>query len=150
MTASESPDPVRARRVDHVAFATSDADAAARWYETRLGMTVVGDERVESAGVRLVYLAPHDQDPDTATMIQLAEPFAEGAVATHLRTRGEGFHHVCLTVDDIDEVLEAAGQDRGTIFLGGRERRACFLLEQPQGVLIELTETHTTHERTPA
>lgn len=135
-----------ARRVDHVAIATLDADAAAQWYVTTLGMVIVGDEVINTAAVRLVYLATQDRDPG-GTLIQLAEPTGPGSVFDFVEKVGEGLHHLCFTVDNIDDVLDGVQQPRDRIFLGGRDRRACFLDQQPLGVLIELTETAPASER---
>lgn len=139
--------PAPARRIDHVAIATRDADAAAAWYVDNLGMTIVGDEVVAAAGVRLVYLIPRNSDPDVATMVQIAEPVGPGNVLDFVERQGEGFHHLCFTVDNIDDVLAGIQQPPDSVFLGGRDRRACFLGPQPLGVLIELTETLPTVER---
>lgn len=139
--ASQAHHPAPARRIDHVAIATRDADAAAAWYVDALDMMIVGDEIVDSAGVRLVYLVPRDADPDIATMLQLAEPIAPGSVRSFIELQGEGFHHLCFAVDDLDRFLAEVDQAPDTVFFGGRDRDACFLEQQPLGVLIELTET---------
>lgn len=137
-----------ARRIDHVAIATLDAGAAAAWYTHNFGMAIVGDEIVESAGVRLVYLAPRDRGPDAASMVQLAEPFADGNMRDFIERKGEGLHHICFAVDDIEQALYGVDQSADTIFAGGRERRTCFLDEQPVNVLIELTEVEPGPGRT--
>lgn len=129
-----------ARRIDHVAIATRDADAAAVWYMNTFGMVIVGDEFIDSAAVRLVYLATQNSAPG-ATQVQLAEPVGPGSVFDFVEDRGEGLHHICFAVDNIDDVLGGVAQTSDSIFLGGRDRRACFFEEQPLGVLIELTET---------
>jgi len=140
-----APHPAQARRIDHVGIATRDADTAAAWYVRTFGLRVTGDEIVGAAGARLVYLSPGDGDA-TATAVQLLEPVAAGNIADFVARHGEGFHHVCFAVDSIDEVLTHIQQPDDTIFLGGRQRRACFLEERPLGVLIELTETRRVSE----
>jgi methylmalonyl-CoA/ethylmalonyl-CoA epimerase len=135
------------RRIDHVAIVTADADRAAAWFVDTFGMRLIGDELVDSAGVRLLYLAPADADPDAETMLQFVQPVAAGAAADFLATRGEGLHHVCFGVDEIDEVLAAVGQEPSTIFMGGRERRACFV--DRGTILVELTETQPWRATTP-
>jgi len=137
---ARAPHPPQARRIDHIGIATRDADDAAAWYVRTFGMRVTGDEIVDAAGVRLVYLSPGDGDA-TATAVQLLEPVAAGNISDFLDSHGEGFHHVCFVVDSINEVLTHTQQPDDTIFLGGRQRRACFLEDRPLGVLIELTET---------
>lgn len=139
---THSNDGMPARRIDHVGIATRDADAAAQWYIDTLLMEIVGDEIVPAAGVRLMYLAPRGLSPDAATMLQMVEPVAPGAVADFVAERGEGMHHVCFAVDSLEEVLAELGQSASTLFRAGRERMACFLGKQPNQVRIELTETH--------
>ncbi|MEU7837822.1 VOC family protein [Nonomuraea sp. NPDC052129] len=121
--------------VDHVGIAVHDADQALPFYVERLGMTVIGDERAEDPGVRLTYLDAGN------VMLQLVQPFRDGPVARFLRERGEGLHHVCFSVADIETTLAGLpGQESAQIFMGGRGRRACFLLGEPNGVRVELTE----------
>ncbi|WP_020576537.1 VOC family protein [Actinopolymorpha alba] len=123
--------------VDHIAVAVHDADQALHHYVKALGLRVLADERAEDPGVRLVYVDAGN------VMIQLVEPFREGTVAAFLRERGEGLHHICFNVERIEPVLQSLpGQQDARIFAGGRGRRACFLLEEPNGVRIELTERH--------
>lgn len=142
--------PARIGAVDHVAIAVTDADQAAASFVTLLGLRVVGDEQVEPAGVRLVYLAVAEpQVDDTAaasTTIQLVQPLRPGKVADFLADLGEGLHHVCFQTTDIAASLRQAGvpDPAGAIFAGGRGRPCAFLIEQPHGALIELTEILTT------
>lgn len=121
--------------VDHVAIAVHDADAALPFYVSRLGLRVVGDEAADDPGVRLTYLDGGN------VLIQLVQPLRPGPVADFLRTRGEGLHHLCFNVERIEPVLGALpGEEGARIFAGGRGRRACFLLHEPNGVRVELTE----------
>lgn len=131
--------------VEHVAVAVRDADSAARWYQDRLGMAIVHDERLPTIGVRLVYLMAADRSRSTAA-IQLLEPIGDGAVQEFLTNRDEGLHHVCFAVENIEAVIGPDAQEREPlIFRGGRDRRACFLRQSPNGVLVELTETHPSY-----
>ncbi len=136
--------------VDHVAIAVVDADQAAAAFATMLGLRVVGDEQVEAAGVRLIYLAPAEPDADDAavapTTIQLVQPLRPGKAADFIADHGEGLHHVCFQTSDIAASLRQAGvpEPAAAIFTGGRGRPCAFLIEQPHGALIELTEISTT------
>ena len=124
--------------IDHVALVVRDIDASLRYFTERLGLTVLGDEVTEaSGGARLVYL-----DAGNVT-IQLVSPTgATGPIAQHLAERGEGLHHICLAVEEIDEALEALAPDTQVpVAVGGRARRTAFLPDRPSGLVIELTET---------
>jgi len=126
------------RRLDHVAIAVRDADQAIPYYRDVLGLPVVGDELAEEPGVRLVYLDAGN------SLLQLVEPAREdGPVAEFLDQYGEGLHHVCFATDDMaDAVARLDGTGQTRIFRGGRDRLACFLVERPNGVRVELTETY--------
>jgi methylmalonyl-CoA epimerase len=121
--------------VDHVGIAVHDTRAALRHYTDRLGLRLVGDEEAAEPGVRLTYLDAGN------TFLQLVQPLRDGPVAAFLRESGEGLHHVCLNVDHIDRALQQLGATSPAgVFRGGRGRRACFLAEEPNGVLLELAE----------
>ena len=59
-----------------------------------------------------------------------------------LDSRGEGLHHVCFVVDDLDAAIEAV-EDAivSPAYLSGRATRVCFLAGRTHGVTIELTES---------
>ena len=124
-----------ARPIDHVAIAVADIDLALPYFMGTLGLPLVHDERLVIPPVRLAYL-------DTGnTYIQLVQPLGPGTVASFLDERGEGLHHICFAVDSIEAFLETTTvQPEAAIFGGGRGRRACFLRDQPSGVVLEVTE----------
>jgi methylmalonyl-CoA/ethylmalonyl-CoA epimerase len=128
-----------AREIDHVAIAVADAGEAARRFTALLGLSVVSDEVVADAGVRLVHLA--GAGAAGPTTLQLVQPLRPGPVLDHLDRHGEGLHHVCFTVTSIPGTLAALpGEAQARVFTGGRGRPACFLLTRPGGALIELVE----------
>jgi methylmalonyl-CoA/ethylmalonyl-CoA epimerase len=136
------------RRIDHVAVAVWDADAALGHFTRVLGLRVVHDEALPHVGVRLVYLST-DGTVGSAAVIQLVQPIAATAVRDHLSAHGEGLHHICFTVDNIDEVLAALPpEDAGAVFVGGRARRCAFLGSSPSGLRVELTEERRAAEGT--
>lgn len=125
---------VQVRRVDHVAVAVADTDAAVARFGERFGLAPAHSEMLTSPRVRLTYL-------DAGNMfIQLVEPLdGESAIARFLAERGEGVHHVCFGVDDVAAAVAVAGADPelGT----GRGRISAF---PPAGaccgMLVEYTE----------
>lgn len=123
------------RRIDHVGVIVHDADAAAVQMESGLGLVRGIDWRDPEGRFRLLYLECGD------TTLQLVQPLRDGALADHLRERGEGLHHVCFTVEDLDATLAALGTSIETApYMGGKGARVCFLAERSSGVLVELTE----------
>lgn len=129
------PAGTRARRIDHVGMLVHDADIAAARFVAQLGLTHGIDWTEPGGRFRLLYLEAGD------TTLQLVQPLAEGPLATALATSGEGLHHVCFSVDDLDRSLdELAVPIAGPPYLGGKGSRVCFLAEPTHGLVVELTE----------
>ncbi|NIO49091.1 MAG: methylmalonyl-CoA epimerase [Candidatus Aminicenantes bacterium] len=78
-------------------------------------------------------------------LIELLQPFgSEGIMAKFLEKRGEGFHHICYEVDDINAEV-ASLKASGIEVLGeprpGAEGTSVFLHPRgTHGVLVELVE----------
>ena len=121
--------------IDHVGVIVQSIDRALPYYLDQLGLSVADREELPEAGVRIAFLAVG------STRLQLVEPTAPGPLQDHLDVAGEGLHHVCFAVDDIDQALShlAAGE-AVRVVRGGGGRRACFLPARPGGLRIELTE----------
>lgn len=126
------------KRLDHVGVVVADADAAASYFESSLGLRIDADEVIQGVGVRLVYLVGEDASDQCA--VQLVEPLCDGPIASYLSDHGEGPHHVCFVAPAVDDALEALGDKEANVFLGGKGRRACFLSQRFSGVLVELVE----------
>ena len=78
--------------------------------------------------------------------IELLQPYSpESGIGKYLAKRGEGLHHICLEVDDIDAAL-AELKDRGVALIdetpkqGAHGRIAFIHPKGAHGVLIELIE----------
>jgi LAO/AO transport system kinase len=125
--------------LDHVGIAVSALDARLPLYRDLLGLPLAGSEEVPGEGVRAAFL------PAGRTRLELLEPTRPDAtLARHLERRGEGVHHLCFEVDDLDKAL-ARLQDAGLRLVGdgarpGAEgRRVAFVHpKETGGVLIEL------------
>ncbi|PJJ65578.1 VOC family protein [Compostimonas suwonensis] len=134
--------PSSTNRVDHVGVVVRDADVTIDWYTRSFGMVVVHDQLIhgDDQNVRLVFLAPSADAAPDATALQLVSPIADGPIARHLAEHGEGLHHVCFAVDDIDATLVAIGDGETRPFVGGRGRRCAFPIGVPDRVRLELVE----------
>lgn len=129
------------RKIDHVGILVSDIATSTAWYVDNLGWEVQHEEYIEEVGANVVYLLPGHSDLDEGlTTLQLVQPIEPSAVLDHLTQNGEGMHHLCFEVGDISEAVGQLGENLDSVFLGGRNQRACFLSGTPNGVIIELTE----------
>jgi len=129
-------------RLDHIGIAVKSIDAARAVYEA-LGLGVEHTETVETQKVRTAFLSVGDAN------LELLEPSsADSAIAKFIDKRGEGIHHICLRVDDIEAEL-ARLKERGFRLIneapvpGAHGCRVAFLHPAAgNGVLIELSEKH--------
>src|SRR4051795_12599431 len=128
------------RRVHHVAIVVRDMDAALGVYRDQLGMPLDVLLPIESDGVRIAFL------PAGESNIELVEPTdPETGVARFLETRGEGFHHVCLEVDDVAAELDRLAANGLELIdkapRRGAEGPVAFIHPRScHGVLVELIE----------
>ena len=130
-------------RLNHVAIAVPDLDAATRLYRERLGAAVSEPEPLPEHGVTVVFVDLPN------TRIELIEPLGEASpIAAFLaRNPAGGMHHLCYEVDDIYAVRDRLVAE-GARILGGGEPKigahgAPVLFLHPQdfaGTLIELEE----------
>jgi len=126
------------RRLDHVAVAVRDTEAALTYFRDVLGLTVVHSEEVERPHVRLTYL-----DGGNA-LIQLVEPLdSELDLARWIEEHGEGVHHICFGVQDPLAAAAALAPEGAPAPAAGtgRGRVSAFVTgAAAHGVRIECTE----------
>ena len=128
-------------KLDHIGIAVKSIDAAKAIYED-LGLLIEHVETVDSQKVRTAFLSVGDAN------LELLEPSGpDSTIAKYIEKRGEGIHHICLRVDDLEEQL-ARLQERGYRLIneapvpGAHGCRVAFLHPAAgNGVLIELSET---------
>jgi methylmalonyl-CoA/ethylmalonyl-CoA epimerase len=112
------------RRLDHVAIAVRDTNAALEYFSGRLGLPISSSEVLDSPHVRLTYL-----DCGNA-FVQLVEPLdPDGPLARSIEADGEGFRHICFGVEDV-VATAAALADPGAppVILGqGRGKLSAFV-----------------------
>lgn len=125
--------------LDHIGIAVKTIDAA-RIYAA-LGLPVEHIETVESQGVKTAFI------PAGEVNLELLEPLSpQSPIARFIEKRGEGIHHICLRVTDLQEHLDRL-QQQGFRLIdeapvpGAHGCRVAFLHPAAgNGVLIELSE----------
>jgi methylmalonyl-CoA epimerase len=126
------------RRLDHVAIAVRDTEAALRTFRDHLGLRVVHCEELDDPGVRLTYLDLGN------CYLQLVEPLqAESDLGRWIEEHGEGLHHLCFATDDPRQTAADLGPPGAPApVLGrGRGRTSAFVPgDPPHGVRLECTE----------
>jgi methylmalonyl-CoA epimerase len=127
-------------RVHHVAVVVRDLDAALAFYRDTLHLELDVVMPIESDGVKFGFL------PLGESSIELVQPTRDDTgVARFLANKGEGFHHVCLEVDDLAAELTRLATE-GIELIDAEPRRGAegpvaFIHPRScHGVLVELIE----------
>ena len=125
--------------LDHIGIAVRSIEAAAIY--KALGLSIDDIETVASQGVKTAFLSVGDSN------LELLEPLSsDSTVAKFIEKRGEGIHHICLRVDNIeDHLTRLKGEGFRLInekpVPGAHGCRVAFLHPAAgNGVLIELSE----------
>ena len=128
-------------KLDHIGVAVEGLAQALKPYQEGLGITPSAIEEVADQGVRIAFLPVGDSE------IELLEPTSpDSPVARFLEKRGEGLHHICLEVDDLEATLSRL-KAQGVRLIdetprpGGQGKRIAFVHPHGlHGVLLELAQ----------
>ncbi len=132
---------VKSKGLDHVAIVVRDLDAAIRLYRDTLGLELT---QVEEVPEQQVTTAIFGRGMGRVELI--CPTTADSGVARFLEKRGEGLHHICLEVEDLEAALgalRAAGAplvDQSPRPGAGGARVAFVHPRGARGVLTELRE----------
>ena len=128
------------KKIDHIAIAVHNIEEALQAYEGALGLELADVGEVSEQAVRVAFL------PMGESALELVEPLTSGSgVAKFLEKRGEGIHHICFEVGDIEAALQDLAA-KGVRLIDEQPRqgahgRIAFLHpKSTHGVLIELIE----------
>ena len=128
-------------KIEHIALAVEDLDAAVAHYRDVWGLEVSHRERVEDQGVEEAML------PIGESFIQLLGPTGpDTTVGRFVAKRGEGLHHIAYEVPDLEGAL-AELKERGVRLIdetprrGGRGHMVAFVHPRGNhGLLVELIQ----------
>jgi len=135
------------KRVERVALAVEDLEAATAFFESWFGAVFHPEEVIEEMGIRY---RPFDLGESKLELLQATRP--DSPVARFIRSRqGPGVHHLTFEVEDLDEAVEELERrggrvasrhsyPAGTTFEGFVWREAFVHPKDAFGVLIHLAE----------
>jgi len=91
---------MKTKGVDHIGVAVKDLREASNYYRNQLGLEVSETHDLPQQKLRMAYVNTG------ATRLELLEPTSEDSViAKFIQKSGEGIHHICLIVEDIERSL---------------------------------------------
>jgi len=126
--------------LSHIGIAVKNLEEALKVYVNVLGAQTGQIHRWPKTGLGAVMLTLGN------SKIELIEPIGtEGPLAKFIESRGEGIHHICFEVDNIDKTLESLSA-QGVWLIDnearqGLEGNIAFIHPKAMnGVLVELVE----------
>ena len=128
-------------KISHIAIAVSDLDIAKDAFETLVGNEIQSIESVADQKVRVGMLPIGESRLE---LVGATEP--SSAIAKFIEKKGEGIHHICFEVEDINYEL-ARLKSAGFQLIDETPRRGAdghlIAFIHPRttgGVLVELSE----------
>ncbi len=130
-------------RLNHVAIAVPDLDAAIKQYRDTLGADVGAPQDLAAHGVTVVFITLPN------TKIELLHPFGDKSPITGFLEKNPsgGIHHICYEVDDIlaarDHLLATGARvlGDGEPKIGAHGKPVLFLHPKDfTGTLVELEQ----------
>jgi methylmalonyl-CoA epimerase len=128
------------KRINHIGIVVRRIEEALKVYQDALGLPLTKIEEVPEQEVRVAFLEVDGSE------VELIEPTStKSGVARFLERRGEGLHHICFKVDDIEGALSEL-EAKGISLVDREPRRGAkgkvaFIHPRSAcGVLIELLE----------
>jgi methylmalonyl-CoA/ethylmalonyl-CoA epimerase len=90
----------KVKNVNHVAIAVPDIEEALRFWEDALGLELDHIEEVSTQKSKVAFITVGDSE------VELIEPETlDSSLAKFISEKGPGMHHLCLEVDDLDEMI---------------------------------------------
>ncbi len=120
------------KRIDHVGIVVNSLDETLKTYCDQLGFTLIERITIPEQLVEAAFLDAHN-----STLELIAPTDATSGTARFLQNRGEGTHHVCFEVDDIEAAL-AELRTQGLRLIDEKPRRG------PHG-LVAFVHPKATH-----
>ena len=132
------------KKIDHIGIAVTSLEEALPFYVNQLHLKLEAIEEVVSEAVRVAFMKIGE------SRIELLEPIDEtSSIASFIKKRGEGIHHIALADDRIEERLKELTENgvkliHETPVKGAAGAKIAFLHPKSAGgVLYELCEKDT-------
>ena len=132
-------------KIEHIGIAVNNLEESLTLWTEGLNLSARGIEEIQERGVKLAYL-----EIDDGPSIELVAPYGEGSpLEKFLRERGEGIHHFCFEVQDVEDAVRRL-KGKGIQFVNDKPQKGAegslIAFIHPRhfnGVLIELKQKKT-------
>lgn len=129
------------KKINHIAIAVNDLEEAAKFYQDVLGLSLSGVEVVAAQKTKVGFFKIGGLKIE---LVQPSEP--DSPLVKFLETKGQGVHHICFEVDDLEAEIKALLRKGATMVdqkprPGAHNTKVAFVHpKSASGVLIELCE----------
>lgn len=129
------------KKIEHIGIAVRNIEQASGIYERLLGFKSYKREIVKSEGVITEFFRIGDEKIELLEADSLDSP-----IAKFIEKRGEGIHHIAVSVDDIQAEMKRLKKEGFHLLSdvprpGADNKLVCFLHpKDANGVLIELCQ----------
>ena len=127
--------------IEHVGIATNDLNKGKIFWENILGIKKSSSEEVEDQGVITdIY------DTGNGKVELLLSKYPDSPIAKFIKNRGCGIHHLCLSVENIEDAILELKQNNidtiGSTYTYGAEGFKVIFIHPSStgGILLELAE----------
>lgn len=128
------------KKINHIAIVVENIEEALGFWRDQLGLDLDHVENVPSQSSKVAFMPVGEGE------VELVQPTdMETGLGKYLEKRGEGMHHLCIEVDDIESML-ADLKTKGVRLIDDEPhdlpgRRMAFIHPKASnGVLVELYE----------
>jgi methylmalonyl-CoA epimerase len=127
--------------IDHIGIAVNSLNNSIKYYQDTFGFKVEDRETLDSSGVELAFLKTGNVDIELIAPLQ-----GNTTLSNFLKSRGEGLHHICYKVDNLELELERFRKINAKLIdekprKGARGARIAFIHpESMNGILTELCD----------
>jgi methylmalonyl-CoA/ethylmalonyl-CoA epimerase len=134
------------KKINHIAIAVSNLEQAAKFYQEVLGLALSGVEVVAAQKTKVGFFNIGESNIE---LVQPSEP--DSPLVKFLETKGQGIHHICFEVDDVEAEVKAYLEKGATMVdqkprPGAHDTKVAFVHPKSSGgVLIELCELPKRH-----
>lgn len=132
------------KRVAHIGIAVKDLGMSKELFSKLLGNDFPHTEKIKEQNAAVSF---YPLGESSIELIQAVDSSGAGEpITTFIEKRGEGVHHICLEVDDIEKEMERLTNlgfhfTSKDPFIGGGGCRVAFIHpKSANGVLIELSQ----------
>jgi methylmalonyl-CoA/ethylmalonyl-CoA epimerase len=129
------------KKINHIAIAVNNIEEASKFYQTVLGLDLSGVEVVAAQKTRVGFFKIGESN------IELVQPSeSDSSLVKFLEIKGQGIHHICFEVDDVEAEVKAYLGKGATLIdqkprPGAHNTKVAFIHpKSSNGVLIELCE----------